>query len=96
MLLVHCRAKNSTISTGQLAKAVGYKNYTAVNGQYGTLAHRIADELHYIPPPVPGATGHWWRTLAYGEEGTPRTEDRFYKWVMRPQLVQALKELNWA
>ncbi len=96
MLLVHCRAPNHTISTVQLAKEVGYPGNKTVNLQYGTLAKNIATELHYKPGPFSSGKANWWFTLAYGEEGTPQTDDRFYKWIMRPQLVQALKELNWA
>jgi hypothetical protein len=96
MLLVHCRAPKQTISTVQLAKEVGYPGNKTVNLQYGTLAKRIATELNYKPGPFSTGKPHWWRTLASGEEGTLHTEDHFYKWIMRPQLVQALQELNWA
>jgi hypothetical protein len=96
MLLVHCRAPKHTISTVQLAKEVGYPGNKTVNLQYGTLAKHIATELHFKPGPFSTGQPHWWFTLAYGEERTPQTDDRFYKWVMRLELVQALQELNWA
>jgi hypothetical protein len=96
MLVAHCHTPNHTISTGQLAKEVGYPGNKTVNLQYGTLAHHIANELHHIPPPAPDGKAHWWRTLAYGNDGVPVTDDGHYEWIMRPELVQALQEMKWA
>lgn len=97
MLKAHCRAPNHTISTGQLAKEVGYPDNKTVNLQYGTLAHRVILELHHYKHPT-FSTGnpHWWTALAYGNVGTPQNEDGHFEWIMRPQLVQALQELGWA
>ena len=44
LLKAHCRTPNHTISTVQLAKQVGYSNYSAVNMHYGKLAHDVADD----------------------------------------------------
>jgi hypothetical protein len=97
MLKAHCHAPNHTISTGQLAKEVGYPGNKTVNLQYGTLAHRVALELHHYKHPT-FSTGnpHWWRTLASGNDGTSQNEDGHYEWIMRPELVQALQEMGWA
>jgi len=94
MLISHCRAPNHTISTVQLAKEVGYPGNKTVNLQYGTLAHNIAKELHHTPGPFSTGDPHWWRTLASGKDGIPKTSDRFYKWIMRPELVQAVQEVQ--
>jgi hypothetical protein len=95
MLMAHCRADKPdkhTISTGQLAKEVGYPDHNTVNIQYGKLAHRVADELHIILPETPDKKPHWWRTLAIGKYVGPEP----YLWRMRRELVQALRELKWA
>jgi|ERR1035441_5933263 hypothetical protein len=59
MLTAHCRADNHEISTGQLAKEVGYPDHNTVNIQYGKLAHHVADELHIILPETPDKKPHW-------------------------------------
>ena len=96
MLKAHCRAPAHTITALQLAREVGYSNYSSANLQYGTLAHHIADALHYTPGPFSTGNPHWWRTLASGNDGTPQTEDGHFEWIMRPELVQALQEMKWA
>jgi hypothetical protein len=63
---------------------------------YGKLAHDVADALNYTPQPNSKGDSHWWRTLAYGNDGTPQTDDGHYEWIMRPEQVQALQELKWA
>jgi len=92
MLMVHCRADKKGLSTGQLAQAVDYPDHKTVNLQYGTLAKRIANELHIILPETPDKKPHWWRALAVGKDVSSES----YLWVMRPELVKALKKLNWA
>ncbi|MCG3147930.1 MAG: hypothetical protein PCFJNLEI_01371 [Verrucomicrobiae bacterium] len=96
MLRAHCRAPNHTISTARLAPLVGYASHSVVNMQYGTLAHHLADALHYRPGPFSDGQPHWWRTLANGNDGAPVTDDGGYEWIMRPELVQALQEMRWA
>ena len=96
MLRAHCRAPSHTITTGRLAQEVGYPNYSSANMQYGTFAHRVADALHVVLPATPSGNPHWWRTLAYGNDGVPQTDDGCYEWTMRPELVQALQEMRWA
>jgi hypothetical protein len=96
LLQAHCRASKHTISTVKLAKELDYPNHRTVNMHYGALAHHVADALHHVPPPVPGGEAHWWRTLAYGNDEAPQTDDGHYEWIMRPELVQALQEMKWA
>jgi hypothetical protein len=96
LLRAHCRAPKHTISTFQLAKELDYPSYGTVHFVYGKLAHEVCDALHHDLPPVPSGDPHWWRTLAYGNDGTPETDDGHYEWIMRPELVQALQELKWA
>jgi hypothetical protein len=96
LLRAHCRAPKHTISTFQLAKELHLPNLATANMQYGTLAHEVCDALHYVLPKTPNGEPHWWRTLAYGDNDIPHTDDGHYKWIMRPELVQALQELKWA
>jgi hypothetical protein len=94
MLRAHCHAPSHTITAVRLAQEVGYPSYSAANLQYGTFAHYIADALHYRPGPFSDGNPHWWRTLAYGGDET-QSEDGYYEWIMRPELVQALQEMGW-
>ena len=88
-------AHDHTISPAQLAKELHYGNYSVVNMQYGKLAHRVADVLHYQPGPFPGGDPHWWRTLSYWNDDAPLGKEGQDQWIMRPELAQALQELKW-
>lgn len=97
MLKAHCRAPNHTISTTRLAEELGYPSCGVVHIQYGKFAHNVALALpHYTHPKFSTGEPHWWRTLASGNHGVPQTEDGYYEWIMRPELVQALQEMKWA
>lgn len=93
MLRAHYRAPNHTISTTRLAQEIGF---SPVNIQYGILARHVGDALNVSLPRTPSGDPHWWRTLAYGNDGAPQIEDGRYEWIMRPELVQALQEMKWA
>jgi hypothetical protein len=96
MLEAHYKSPSHTITSTQLAEKAQLSNYSIANLNYGKLAHRIADQLHYRPgdSSVEGAE-HWWRTLAYGKDASPEMEIKHYRWVMRPELVRALEEMGW-
>ena len=55
LLRAHLEAPRHTATASQLAKAVGYENYRAVNVQDGTFAHRVASRLGLVEPP----NGFW-------------------------------------
>ena len=95
MLSAHYRAPNHTISSTGLAKELGWASFSSVNLRYGNLARDVAEELRIKLPPTPSGDPHWWRTLAYGNDGMPQADDGCYEWIMRPELVQALEELKW-
>jgi len=94
MLQAQYRATNHTISAAQLAKELGYDGHATVNLRYGTLAHRVAEALHYQPGPFPDGKPHWWYTLSYWNDST-QAEEGQDQWIMRPELAQALQELKW-
>ncbi|MBA2433552.1 MAG: hypothetical protein H0V54_00440 [Chthoniobacterales bacterium] len=96
MLRTHCRAPNHTLSSEQLAQQVGYSTFSAANMQYGILARDVARALQITLPRTPTGDPHWWRTLAYGNDGVQQTDDGRYEWIMRPELVLALQEMRWA
>lgn len=95
MLRAQHRAPSHTISAAQLAKEFNYRGHAAANGQYGTLAHHVADALHYKPGPFPDGNPHWWRALSYWNDDSSQAGQGQEQWVMRPELAQALEELKW-
>lgn len=98
LLMAHYSAPRHTITSAQLATQVGFSSHSSANLRYGLFASRIAAALGYRPGPfktVPEGDPHWWRTLAFGNDGVPVTQDGEYEWVMRPELCLALENLGW-
>jgi hypothetical protein len=95
MLKAQCKATGGAITSSRLAEAAGYENYNAANLQYGTLAFNIAGHLSYNPPKRRDGTGMWWTALSYCEEGEPEPDTGHFVFIMRPELVAALREMKW-
>jgi hypothetical protein len=98
LLLEHYAGAQHTITTTELAKRVGFSSYSVANMRYGLFASRVAAVLGYTPGPfknVPASDPHWWRTLAFGNDGAPLTKDGRYEWIMRPDLCGALRKMGW-
>lgn len=97
MLRAQCRAGDSTITATQLAAAAHYENYNAANLQYGTLAMNVAAALGYTPEER-HADGSpcWWTTLSYSNEEQAEENTGHFQFIMRPELVAALREMRWA
>lgn len=97
MLRAQCRAPKETITATQLAAAAEYENYNAANLQYGTLAMNVATALGHIPKEE-HADGSpcWWTTLSYANEDQAEENTGHFQFIMRPELVTALREMRWA
>jgi hypothetical protein len=85
----HCRAPGRTITARQLAAAVGYAEYRAVNLQYGGLASRLCKELNVT------INGDALFVLAFFAHD-PDFEGGEGLLVMRPQMARALELLGWS
>jgi hypothetical protein len=97
MLRAQCRAKDCTITATKLAEAAGFDNYGLANLQYGTLAFNVAEHLGFRPQLIRrDGTACWWTTLSYSIEGSPEPDTGHFQFVMRPELVAALREMRWA
>lgn len=96
MLRAQCRSPNSTITATQLAQAAEYQNYNAANLQYGTLAFNLAGHLNFDPEKRPDGTQRWWTTLSYSVDGAADPETGQFQFIMRPELVVALRDMKWA
>ncbi|HEV3239974.1 MAG TPA: hypothetical protein VG429_06190 [Casimicrobiaceae bacterium] len=96
MLQAQCRAPDATITAAQLASQLSFKNSAAARLQYGTLARAIAEKLGYAPPQKGKGPVRWWFALSIGQAGQDDAGDGQYKWIMRPELVSALRTMKWA
>jgi putative restriction endonuclease len=83
-------APNKTITSSQLAKAIGYSNFSIVNMQYGKLGHLIAASLNRLPTTrTEDGTYQWWKVLSSGTSSKSG-----FRWTMHSKLAQALEELE--
>jgi hypothetical protein len=96
MLKAQCKSPHQTITATKLAEAAGYQNYNAANLQYGTLAFNVAGHLNFSPEKRPDGTPRWWTTLSYSVGGSGEPETGQFEFIMRPELVAALREMRWA
>jgi len=96
MLQAQCRAPEATITAAQLATQLSFKNCAAARLQYGTLARAIAEKLGYAPPQKGKGPIRWWFALSIAATGEDDAGDGEFKWIMRPELVAALRMMKWA
>jgi hypothetical protein len=96
MLQAQCRAPEATITAAQLATKLSFKNCAAARLQYGTLARAIAEKLGYAPPQKGKGPVRWWFALSIAAAGEDDAGDGELKWIMRPELVAALRMMKWA
>jgi hypothetical protein len=95
MLKAQGLSPNASITSTRLAEAAGYENYNAANLQYGTLAFNVAGFLSYSPPLRKDGSPMWWTTLSYSIDGNSEPETGQFQFVMRPELLTALREMKW-
>ena len=93
MLKAHWLADNHTITAKQLAEAAGYPSYEVANLQYGRLGKTLGPRLPLEPEKRKGGARIWTTILATGDANQAAGAD--FQWVMRPQLVEALRVLPW-
>jgi hypothetical protein len=96
MLQAQCRAPECTITASQMAEQLSFKSFAAARLQYGTLARAIAEKLGYAPPQKGKGAARWWFTLSTARGGADDAGDGRLEWVMRPELVAALRAMKWA
>ena len=70
MLRAQYAFENHTITATKLAAEVDYKNYNAANLKYGSLGHRISDELGYKPPTRKNGEPIWFWALSSGNDAS--------------------------
>lgn len=95
MLRAQGNSPDGVITSTKLAEAAGYENYNAANLQYGTLAFNLAGLLTYKPPKRKDGSPMWWSTLSYSVDGNAEPETGQFQFIMRPELLTALREMRW-
>ncbi len=85
MLQAHCRAKDRTLTTRQLADAAGYKHWRAVNLQYGTLGRKLRSETGF------DADGQASFVIASFEK---EDDEKEWRWIMHEELARALQAIK--
>ena len=96
MLQAQCRAPECTITASQIAKQLGLKNVAAARSEYGTFARVVAEKLGYAPPRAGKSPAPWWFVLSVGRTCLDDPGDGNFEWIMRPELVAALRRMKWA
>ena len=96
MLQAQCRAPECTITAAQIAKQLGLKSVASARLEYGTFARAVAEKLGYAPPRTGKSPVRWWFALSVGRAGLDDGGDGNFEWIMRPELVAALRTMKWA
>ena len=108
MLRAHLNAPDHLISATKLAEAAGYAGYEGANLHYGKLGYAIGEEIGFKPPKRLDGTEIWTCVIARDpsldtefpdtslvEAVQRNVEDgAHFEWQMRPQVVAALRALN--
>lgn len=95
MLEAQAKAEGMSITSTKLSEVAGYQNYNAANLQYGTLGFNLGAYLDYVPPTRNDGTAIWWTVLSYAIDGDMEPETGHFQFIMRPELVSALREMKW-
>lgn len=91
MLQAQYAAPNRTVTAPQLARAVGYSSFSAVNLHYGRLGRLLSEVIGDVPhTQIDGRTVNWWAVLSFGID-----DPTGFQWVMHSQLAEALEKLDW-
>jgi len=96
MLQAQCRAPDCTITATQIATQLGLKSPAAARLEYAAFARAVADKLGYAPPRVGKRPVRWWSALSVARAGSDDSGDGNFEWIMRPELVTALRAMKWA
>ena len=96
MIQAQCRAPESTISPSQMAEQLHLKSASVARTQYGTFARAVAEKLGYLPPQAGKSTPCWWFTLSTSRALQDGANEAQIEWVMRRELVTALRAMKWA
>jgi len=84
MLRLHYHAPERTVTARELALATGYTHHSVANALYGQLGRRIGEALNFKP-----TKEHVGALVTFNKP------DGKWRWIMRPQVAEALEKLDW-
>jgi 5-methylcytosine-specific restriction protein A len=90
MLQAHYYSANRTMTATQMATAMGYRNHNAANLHYGKLGKLVGKQLGWNPTTEEAQGADAVYILAEF-----RKPGRYWLWVMRREVAQAIKKLGW-
>ncbi len=88
MLKANYDAPERTITAEIMSEAMGYASFGGANLQYGKLAGKLCSQLNLNPEYKVEVLCKFVAPKAQGD-------NIHWLWIMRPEVAQALKELNW-
>jgi hypothetical protein len=99
MLEVNYKAKDHTLTAGELADSVKLADVIVANGHYGRFAKKLCKQLGRREPESratrAGKELIWIAILVKfsgGKAGSRRSDDESIRWTLLPELVTALEE----
>ena len=93
LMQIHLRSPSHALTATELATQMGYPNHGSVNVHYGSLAARVSERLikngvkWTVPVGEPASV-----SMVIFERDGP---EEHWRWIMRPELVEALTSLGW-
>ena len=96
MLQMQCRAPQCKTSALHIAEELKLKSAAVARLHYGNFARAIGERLGYVPPKAANGTPCWWFTLSTGRATADDAKNAHGEWIMRPELVAALRAMKWA
>jgi len=88
MLRAHYTAPQHTLTATEMAAAMGYAHYGSANLHYGKVGSMICGELNlHLQYAV--------NVFAYFTKPGTDNKNEHWLWVMWPQVVEALQQLDW-
>jgi predicted HNH restriction endonuclease len=89
-----CAAPDHTLTAPKLAQAAGVSGWQEANLRFGTLSRSIGEALHFTPSKRSNGSLRWWMAAAHGA-GADEEDTDYFQWVLRPELVEALRSMRW-
>jgi hypothetical protein len=88
LLRAHYRGQNHTLTTMELARAMGWDTHGPVNLHYGTFAAKLAERMRWVKEPSRPEVD---AIVSFGGGGP---DDPDTLWIMHPQLARALEDAS--
>jgi 5-methylcytosine-specific restriction protein A len=86
ILVLQFQSPRHEITAARLARQLGYRHFIQGNQHYGATAHLVCKVLNVAEPP----SNQWFEALSVAHKNNG------WIWTMRPNLVEAIKQMGWS